>query len=76
MYMPFGHAWYVEIAAGLTKLETTQPEVNLPSPLIKGVVGIEDANGWHLEFEHISSIPRLERGSGLNVLWIGKRVHF
>lgn len=74
--LPVQADWYFELGFGLTKMETGQPEVNLPSPLAKGVIGIEAQNGWVLELEHISSTQKAEKGSGLNVLWATKRIYF
>ena len=79
MVMP-ASAWaaefYADIAVGLTRAEWALPEVDLPSPLIRGAVGVEGQYGWALELEHISSIQKAEQGTGLNVLWVRKRIRF
>lgn len=69
--------WYFEIAIGVKPdNEMGMPEVNLPGPLGKFVIGVEAQNNWAIEFEHISSLPYQEQGKGLNALWFIKRVYF
>ncbi len=68
--------FYFELAIGITDDLAGQPEVNLPGPLGKFVLGIEAQNGWSVEYEHISSFQLAEEGDGLTVWWFNKRVYF
>ena len=67
---------YFELGIGIIDDLAGQPEVNLPGPLGKFVLGIEAQNGWSLEYEHISSLQLAEEGDGLNALWFSKHVYF
>jgi len=66
---------YFELAIGVNTTNGL-PEVNLPAPLGKFVLGWEAQDNWSVEYEHISSIQLAEEGKGLNVIWFNKRVYF
>ena len=70
--------FYFELGIGVPASDEAAmlPEINLPGPLGKFVLGVEAQKGWSVEYEHISSIPYRETGKGLNVLWFTKRVYF
>lgn len=69
-------AAYFEAGVGIHRYQQALPEVDLQTPLGRMALGYESRDNWIVELSHTSSIPQAEHGSGLNALWIKKRIYF
>jgi hypothetical protein len=61
---------YVEFGAGRSMMDTEIIE----SPMGRILIGYENS-GWLVELDHISSLPDTN-DSGIEALWISKRIYF
>jgi hypothetical protein len=69
-------AFFAQGGFGVHQRDTALPEVNWQSPLATLSIGYESESDWIVHIRHESSVPQQEKGSGLNVIWIEKRIYF
>lgn len=69
---------YVKLAIGIMYPDDSAglPEIDLRSPAFKFALGYEFKEDWIVEYEHTSSIPHVEKGKGLNEVWLGRQFYF